>query len=145
MSIIQHFLLSCLCLLDCLHLGRGNTAGEKRGRRRGKRRIRRLGCRQSLTRLPFFRWRVIGSVSSVCGLCCCQESIEEERGRIDVGLKVERFRRVKRSRVSPGSLCRSLVPADRSCLSSSLSAGCTAARWCLRWREENVVNVRQKG
>ena len=52
-----------------------------------------------------------------------------------------RVRRVKRSRVSPGSLCPSLDPAVRSCSSSSLSAGCTGARWCLRWtggRKEKI-------
>lgn len=89
---------------------------------------------------PIFvhRWQVIGCISSLSGLCCCQESMEEaEKGRVDlgqlVGSRVERVRRVKRSSVSPGSLCHSLDPAVRSCSSSSLSAGCTAARWCLGW------------
>lgn len=54
-----------------------------------------------------------------------------------VGSKVEGSGGVKRSRVSPGSLCRSLGPAARSCSSSSLSAGCTAARWCL-WRRDKM-------
>lgn len=88
---------------------------------------------------------VIGSVSSVCGLCCCQEATGEvERGRVDVGtacrVKGWGVGRVKRSRVSPGSLCRSLVPAVHSCSSSSLSAGCTAARWCL-WRREKESHL----
>lgn len=67
---------------------------------------------------------------------------EREGGCKDKGRGVGR---VKRSRVSPGSLCRSLVPAVHSCSSSSLSAGCTAARWCLWWKEKNVMDVRQKG
>lgn len=41
-------------------------------------------------------------------------------------------RRVKGSQFSPGSLCRSPVPAGCSCSSSFPSAGCSAARWCLR-------------
>lgn len=87
MSIIQHFpsflLLFFSCLLDCLRLGRGTTApeGEKGGEEEGKRRKKEIGLQTELDMSPVFihRWRVIGSVSSVCGLCCCQESIEEER------------------------------------------------------------------
>lgn len=87
------FFVVFLSLLDCLRLGRGTTAPEgDRGRRRGKRRKRRSGLQTALDMSPVFihRWRMIGSVSSVCRLCCHQESIEEvERGRVDVRTKVE--------------------------------------------------------
>lgn len=49
-----------------------------------------------------------------------------------LGWKVRGFRRGERSKVSPGSPCRSLVPVVHSCSSSSLSAGCIGARWCLQ-------------
>lgn len=59
--------------------------------------------------------------------------VGEKAGRSGTARRVKgrRVGRVKRSRVSPGSLCCSLVPAVHSCSFSSLSAGCTAARWCL--------------
>ncbi len=72
------------CLLDCLRLGRGATApeGEKGGEEEGKRRKKEVGWQTELDMSPVFihRWRVIGSVSSVCGLCCCQESIRGGEG-----------------------------------------------------------------
>lgn len=104
------------CLLNCLLLSREITAteGEKRGRE---------GIMERAADRVWYVSRVIGCVSSVCGLCCCQES----EGRSMQGA----VSRVKRLRVSPGSLCRSLVPAGHSCSFSSLSAGCTAKHWCL--------------
>lgn len=127
----------------CLYLGRGTTApeGEKGEKKKGGREGRGGRVADSV----WYVSPVIGSVSSVCGLCCCQEATGEvERGRVDVGtacrVKGWGVGWVKRSRVSPGSLCRSLVPAVHSCSSSSLSAGCTAARWCL-WRREKESHL----
>lgn len=55
--------------------GRKGGEGEEREGKGGS------GLQTALDMSPIFihRWRVIGPVSSVCGLCCCQESIEEER------------------------------------------------------------------
>lgn len=58
-----------------------------------------------------------------------------------VGWKVRGFRRGERSKVSPGSPCRCLVPVVHSCSSSSLSAGCIGARWCLQ-RENGTTGHR---
>lgn len=70
------------------------------------------------------------SVPSACG-CYRGRGEREDWNRTAPRVKGHRDRGVKRLRVSHGSLCRSLVPAVHSCSSSSLSAGCTAARWCL--------------
>lgn len=85
------------------------------------------GCRQRLICVPGDRvclclWAALlsgGGVGTV-----------EARGGVSGGQRSRR--RVKGGKVSPGSLCRSPVPAGCSCSSSSLSAGCTAAHLCLR-------------
>lgn len=83
------------------------------------------------------RRRGLSLLSVACAAVRGSKFGERRGGSMLVGLKVEGSGGVKRSRVSPGSLCRSLGPAARSCSSSSLSAGCTAARWCL-WRRDKM-------
>lgn len=62
-----------------------STWGRKRGGRRRGRRKEEKGGRVADS--VWYVSRAIGSVSSVCGLCCCQELTEKaEGGRVDVGM-----------------------------------------------------------
>lgn len=106
-------------LLGCLCLGRGTTAPEgegEGGRRRGRRKEEKGG---RVADSVWYVSRVIASVPSVCGLCCCQESTEKAEGRrVDVGMAC----RVGRWRGQEGEKVEGLALGLFAALSLPLSA-----------------------
>ncbi|KAK5868694.1 hypothetical protein PBY51_009686 [Eleginops maclovinus] len=74
--------------LSCVYGEEPQHLREKDGEEKREEKEKEVGLQTELDMSPVLihRWRVIGSVSSVCGLCCCQESIED-RGRVAAGLK----------------------------------------------------------
>lgn len=143
MSIIQHFpCVLSVCSTVCFWGGKPQHLREKKKKkgRRKQEKSRKKGVRLQ-TAFDICPNRLgLSLLSSSCAAVRSRHGNGRRTGLFP-GLKVGGVR-AEGSAVSPGSLCRSPVPAGCSCSSSSPSAGCTAARWCLRQTDKKTWLLR---